>query len=80
MIDIDDTTKKMYCLDINLKKIKALQQELTLEKNFLNAIFDVIPDLSCLKDINGVYLQCNTQIAATFHKATSTLNLYQKRV
>ena len=59
MIKDASNKSEMYCLDINLKEIKQLQQELTLEKNFLNAIFDVIPDLVWLKDTDGVYLKCN---------------------
>ncbi len=50
---------EMYCIDIDLKEIKKLQEELTLEKNFLNTIFDIIPDLVWLKDVDGIYLKCN---------------------
>jgi len=59
MVKIDVNDPEMYCLDINLIEIKKLQQELTLDKNFLNTIFDILPDLVWLKDIDGVYLKCN---------------------
>ncbi len=59
MIKIDPQNPEMYCIDINLKKIKELQNELILEKNLLNTIFNILPDLAWLKDANGVYLKCN---------------------
>lgn len=34
-------------------------EELIHEKDFLNTIFNTIPDLLWLKDINGIYLKCN---------------------
>ena len=59
MVKDIDGYSEMYCIDINLKEIKKLQQELTLDRNFLNTIFDVLPDLVWLKDMDGVYLKCN---------------------
>lgn len=59
MIYTKEHKHEMYCLDIDLHQIKKLQQELAQEKKFLDAIFDIIPDLVWLKDKNGVYLKCN---------------------
>ena len=66
MVKIDVNDPEMYCLDINLKEIKKLQQELTLDRNFLNTIFDILPDLVWLKDIDGVYLKCNQMFEQFF--------------
>jgi len=66
MLDMDDGTKEMYCLDINLADIKKLQTELQTEKIFLNTIFDVIPDLIWLKDKDGIYLKCNKKFEEFF--------------
>ena len=73
MITIDADTKEMYCLDIDLKEIKKLQRELTTEKNFLNAVFDTIPDLVWLKDREGAYLKCNHRFEQFFGKKESEI-------
>ena len=66
MIDLEDGTKEMYCLDIDLSNIKNLEKDLKLEEIFLNTIFDVIPDLIWLKDKEGLYLKCNKQFEQFF--------------
>ena len=48
------------------KEIKNLQKELSIKKNLLGIIFDVIPDLIWLKDLNGVYMYCNQRFEQFF--------------
>ncbi|MEA1892262.1 MAG: diguanylate cyclase [Campylobacterota bacterium] len=57
----ESNTPEMYCIEIDLSEIKKLQRELTEQKNFLNTILDVIPDLVWLKDLDGIYLKCNSK-------------------
>jgi len=59
MVKVDTRHYEMYCIDINLAEIKKLQQELLTQHNFLQSIFDVIPDLIWLYDTEGKYLACN---------------------
>jgi len=66
MMDMEDDTKEMYCLDINLQDIKKLQKDLKTEEIFLDTIFNVIPDLIWLKDNDGVYLKCNKKFEQFF--------------
>jgi PAS domain S-box-containing protein len=60
MIEVDTHHTEMYCVDIDLNEIKQLQKELLKQRNFLRTIFDVIPDLIWLQDVEGKYLACNT--------------------
>jgi len=60
MIKVDTRHYEMYCVDIDLKEIKYLQKELLTQRNFLRAVFDVIPDLIWLQDAEGRFLGCNT--------------------
>jgi len=60
MIKVDTRHTEMYCIDIDLHEIKQLQNELITQRNFLRTIFDVIPDLIWLQDVEGKYLACNT--------------------
>jgi len=62
MIKLDDGQYQMYCVDINLGEINILQKELLTQKNFLQTIINVIPDLIWLKDTEGKYLACNTMV------------------
>ncbi len=66
MVKDIDGSSEMYCIDINLKDIKKLEQELLLERNFLNTIFDIIPDLVWLKNIDGTYMKCNSKFEQFF--------------
>lgn len=61
MLDIDHDKKEMYCIDINLNEVKNLQKELLEQRNFLRRVFDLIPDLLWLKDMDGKYLTCNSR-------------------
>ncbi len=45
---------------------RNLQQELSAQKRFLKAMIDAIPDLIFYKDIDSVYLGCNTAFAQKF--------------
>ena len=60
MIKVDTKHYEMYCVDIDLKEVKQLQQELLTQRNFLRTIFDVIPDLIWIQDVEGKYLACNS--------------------
>ena len=73
MIKSKTKNPEMYCLDINLNETKKLQKELIEEKNFLNAIFNVIPDLVWLKDRDGVYLKCNHKFEQFFGEDESKI-------
>ena len=66
MIDVDTSHKEMYCIDINLKDMKDLENELSKQKNFLRTIINVIPDLIWLKDLDGKYLACNSRFEQFF--------------
>ncbi|MFT7002796.1 MAG: diguanylate cyclase (GGDEF)-like protein/PAS domain S-box-containing protein [Sulfurimonas sp.] len=66
MIQVDSSNQEMYCIDIDLKEVKHLQKELSMQKHLLRTIFDVIPDLIWLKDINGFYLYCNSKFEQFF--------------
>jgi len=57
---------EMYCLDIDLREIKKLENELAQERNFLNTILNIIPDLIWLKDTQGSYLKCNHKFEQFF--------------
>lgn len=50
----------------NITKRKRNESELLHERGFLKALFKSIPDLICTKDVNGVYLSCNTRFEELF--------------
>lgn len=62
MIATDADHYEMYCIDIDIGEIDTLQKELLAQKNFLQTIINVIPDLMWLKDTKGKYLACNTKV------------------
>ena len=66
MIEVDTSHKEMYCIDINLKDMKDLENELAKQKKFLKTIINVIPDLIWLKDLDGKYLACNSRFEQFF--------------
>lgn len=43
-----------------------IQEQFNIQKNLLRTIFDIIPDLIWLKDLNGVYLYCNSRFEQFF--------------
>ena len=59
MVQINKDEIEMYCIDINLHDIKQLERKLTIQENFLHTIFNLIPDLVWIKDLEGRYLKCN---------------------
>ena len=59
MVQIDKDEIEMYCIDINLHDIKQLERKLIIQENFLHTIFNLIPDLVWIKDLEGRYLKCN---------------------
>jgi len=59
MVQISNDEIEMYCIDINLHEIKQLERKLTIQENFLHTIFNLIPDLVWIKDLEGRYLKCN---------------------
>jgi len=59
MVNTSEDETTMYCIDINLHEIKHLERKLTIQENFLHTIFNIIPDLVWIKDLNGKYLKCN---------------------
>ena len=59
MVNTSEDETTMYCIDINLHEIKHLERKLTTQENFLHTIFNIIPDLVWIKDLDGKYLKCN---------------------
>jgi len=59
MVQISKDEIEMYCIDINLHEVKQLERKLTIQENFLHTIFNLIPDLVWIKDLEGKYLKCN---------------------
>ena len=59
MIRLDENHYEMYCIDINLSEVDVLQEKLLAQKNLLQSIMNLIPDLIWLKDPDGKYLACN---------------------
>lgn len=45
----------------NIAERKHNESELSHERNFLKTLFKAIPDLVWIKDINGVFLSCNSR-------------------
>lgn len=56
-------TKQMYCIDIDLKDLRQAQAQVTFKEHMLESIFDAIPDLFLLVDLEGIvidYYSSNT--------------------
>lgn len=56
-------TKQMYCIDIDLKDLRQAQAQVTFKEHMLENIFDAIPDLFLLVDLQGLvidYYSSNT--------------------
>jgi len=66
MIEVSPKHFEMYCIDINLEKIDALQKELVVQGALLRTVLNVIPDLIWLKDSDGHYLACNSKFEQFF--------------
>ena len=66
MIKLDEDHYEMYCIDINLSEVDVLQEKLLAQKNLLQSIMNLIPDLIWLKDPNGKYLACNKTLEDFF--------------
>ena len=66
MIQVGLNEKEMYCIDIDLNKTKKLQDELIAQRDFLKTIFDIIPDLVWVKDVEGKYISCNRKFEQFF--------------
>lgn len=62
MIYLDNNHYEMYCIDINLKDVDILQDKLITQKNMLQTIMNLIPDLIWLKDPKGKYIACNATV------------------
>ncbi|MDD2422537.1 MAG: PAS domain-containing protein, partial [Heliobacteriaceae bacterium] len=45
---------------------RKLEHELLAQRTFLKSLIDAVPDLIFYKDVNGVYLGCNTAFARRF--------------
>lgn len=73
LIRVSDALSEMYCIDIDLNEIKLLQKELLEQKRFLHAIFDVIPDIVWLKDLDGKYLKCNAMFERLYGASESLI-------
>ncbi len=73
MIQIAVDKHEMYCIDIDLSATKLLEKELTKQRDFLQALFDVIPDLIWAKDIDGIYIACNKKFEQLFGKKESEI-------
>ncbi len=43
-----------------------IKKQLSIQKNLLHTIFDIIPELIWLKDIDGVFLYCNSRFEQFF--------------
>ena len=50
----------------NISERKHNESELSHERNFLKTLFKAIPDLIWIKDINGVFLSCNSRFEDFF--------------
>jgi len=66
MMQVSLETKEMYCIDIDLSSTKKLQKELLIQRNFLKAVLDAIPDLIWAKNTDGTFLTCNTKFEKFF--------------
>lgn len=73
LVRVTDTLSEMYCIDIDLSDTKLLQKQLIEQKNFLHAIFDILPDIVWLKDLDGVYLKCNTKFEQFYGASESEI-------
>lgn len=62
MIKLDNDHYEMYCIDINLSKVDVLQEKLLTQKNLLQTIINLIPDLIWLKDPEGKYIAANAAV------------------
>lgn len=49
-------TKQMYCIDIDLKDLRQAQAQITFKEHMLESIFDAIPDLFLLVDLEGLVI------------------------
>ena len=50
----------------NIAERKHNESELSNERNFLKTLYQAIPDLIWIKDLNGVYLSCNSRFEDFF--------------
>ena len=66
MLRLDEGHYEMYCIDINLSEVDLLQEKLLTQKNLLQSIINLIPDLIWLKDPDGKYLACNKTLEEFF--------------
>ena len=73
MLKNDKNQPQMYCIDIDLNEIHKLQKELTAQKNLLNTMLDIIPDLVWLKDLDGKYLKCNSKFEQFYGEKESEI-------
>jgi PAS domain S-box-containing protein len=63
---LDNKNKVEYILatGIDITRRKLAESLLVLEKNLLRSLINSIPDLIFYKDLNGIYLGCNTKFEA----------------
>jgi len=50
-----------------------IKEQLDIQKNLLRTIFDIIPDLIWLKNLDGVYLYCNSRFEQFFGASESEI-------
>ncbi|MFT7004115.1 MAG: diguanylate cyclase (GGDEF)-like protein/hemerythrin-like metal-binding protein [Sulfurimonas sp.] len=58
---------------VNVEDRKGVESELSLEKSFLKALVQTIPDLVWFKNQQGSYLACNTRFEKLFNKKESEI-------
>ena len=66
---LDNNTKQMYCIDIDLSDVKKAQAEASFNEDMLKTIFGAIPDLFFLMENDGTILE--------YHASNET-DLYTK--
>lgn len=52
--------KQMYCIDVNLADVKHAQSEVLFKEHMLETIFDAIPDLFFLIELDGTIVDYHT--------------------
>ncbi len=52
--------KQMYCIDVNLADVKHAQSQVIFKEHMLETIFNAIPDLFFLMEVNGIIVDYHT--------------------
>jgi PAS domain S-box-containing protein len=68
----DEIIEYLYIMH-DISEIYQMKEKIEDEKNILKAIFENIPDLLWIKDINGIYIACNKRFESLYGKSQENI-------